>query len=147
MDCKYIFKIIIVGNSTVGKSSLLNRYIDNNFNDTYSTTIGVEFGVKYVTLNDNTPIKLQIWDTAGQESFRSITRLFYRASAGVILMYSIDNKNSFENLKTWLYDINLELNNRKFFLHFLCAYSLHILHLRVLNIFKHIKQLLSIFIF
>jgi len=113
MDCKYIFKIIIVGNSTVGKSSLLNRYIDNNFNDTYSTTIGVEFGVKYVTLNDNTPIKLQIWDTAGQESFRSITRSFYRASAGVILMYSIDNKNSFENLKTWLYDINLELNNRK----------------------------------
>ena len=112
MDCKYVFKIIIVGNSTVGKSSLLNKFIDNNFNDTYSTTIGVEFGVKYVTLNDSVPIKLQIWDTAGQESFRSITRSFYRASAGVILMYSIENKISFENVKTWLNDINTELNNR-----------------------------------
>ena len=112
MDCKYVFKIIIVGNSTVGKSSLLNKFIDNNFNDTYSTTIGVEFGVKHVTLNDSVPIKLQIWDTAGQESFRSITRSFYRASAGVILMYSIENKISFENVKTWLNDINTELNNR-----------------------------------
>tara|TARA_B110000037_G_scaffold168734_1_gene191126 strand:+ start:467 stop:1084 length:618 start_codon:yes stop_codon:yes gene_type:complete len=110
MNCKYVFKIIIVGNNTVGKSSLLNKFIDNNFNDTYSTTIGVEFGVKYVTLNDSNNIKLQIWDTAGQESFRSITRSFYRASAGVILMYSIDNKNSFDNIKSWLNDINNELN-------------------------------------
>ena len=112
MDCKYVFKIIIVGNSTVGKSSLLNKFIDNNFNDTYSTTIGVEFGVKHITVNDSVPIKLQIWDTAGQESFRSITRSFYRASAGVILMYSIENKTSFENVQIWLNDVNMELNNR-----------------------------------
>ena len=112
MECEYVFKIIIVGNSTVGKSSLLNRFIDNHFNTTYSTTIGVEFGVKYINLENLNCIKLQIWDTAGQESFRSITRSFYRASAGVILMYSIDNKFSFENIKIWLNDINRELNNR-----------------------------------
>ena len=108
---QYTFKIIILGDCNIGKSCLLNKYINNQIENKYSTTIGVDFGVKHININDSN-IKLQIWDTAGQESFRSITRSFYRLSAGIILMYSINNRKSFENLSSWLNDINKELNYR-----------------------------------
>ena len=116
MDCKYVFKIIIVGNSTVGKSSLLNKFIDNNFNDTYSTTIGVEFGVKHITVNDSVPIKLQIWDTAGQERFRSIIQSYFRNASGCIVAYDVTNANSFQNCSYWITKVINENPNIKILL-------------------------------
>lgn len=83
------FKMIIIGPAGVGKSSLLNRFTRGEFKDGYNPTLGVEFYSQIVHLEDETPIKLQIWDTAGQESFRSIIKTFYRSSAAVFLVYNI----------------------------------------------------------
>lgn len=106
---QYLFKFIIVGDSNVGKSCLLLRYINNYFNDKKDSTVGVEFGYKLIEINDKNnniiPIKLHIWDTAGQESFKSITRSYYRASAGVILVYDITVRESFINIISWLNEI------------------------------------------
>lgn len=104
MDYNYYLKFIIVGDANVGKSCLLLRFIDNKYRDNHDITIGVEFGMKIIKLDDKR-IKLQIWDTAGQEAFRSIIRCYYRNSAGVILVYDITNKQSFNNVKFWLNEI------------------------------------------
>lgn len=97
----YVFKYIIVGDSAVGKSCLLLQFTDKRFKSTHDLTIGVEFGSRTVQINDKS-IKLQIWDTAGQESFRSITRSYYRGSIGALLVYDITKRQSFENLQKWL---------------------------------------------
>ena len=97
----YVFKYIIVGDSSVGKSCLLLQFTDKRFKSTHDLTIGVEFGSRTVQINDKA-IKLQIWDTAGQESFRSITRSYYRGSIGALLVYDITKRSSFENLQKWL---------------------------------------------
>ena len=97
----YVFKYIIVGDSAVGKSWLLLQFTDKRFKSTHDLTIGVEFGSRTVQINDKY-IKLQIWDTAGQESFRSITRSYYRGSIGALLVYDITKRQSFENLQKWL---------------------------------------------
>mmetsp|Transcript_71759 Transcript_71759/g.83423 ORF Transcript_71759/g.83423 Transcript_71759/m.83423 type:complete len:213 (+) Transcript_71759:38-676(+) len=97
----YLFKYIIIGDSGVGKSCLLLQFTDKRFKSDHDTTIGVEFGSKNVTLKGKT-IKMQIWDTAGQESFRSITRSYYRGSIGALLVYDISRRETFENLAKWL---------------------------------------------
>ena len=97
----YVFKYIIVGDSAVGKSCLLLQFTDKRFKSTHDLTIGVEFGSRTVQINDKS-IKLQIWDTAGQESFRSITRSYYRGSIGALLVYDITKRSSFENLQKWI---------------------------------------------
>lgn len=99
----YLLKYIIIGDSGVGKSNLLLRYTDNKFNEAHVLTLGVEFAAKNVTIN-NSIFRLQIWDTAGQEQFRSITRSFYKNSACVILVYDITSKDSFLNIQTWRKD-------------------------------------------
>lgn len=104
MNYDYIFKYIIVGDSGVGKSCMLLRFVDGRYATDHDITIGVEFGTKIVSLKDKN-IKIQIWDTAGQEYFKSITRAYYRDSAGVILVYDITNRQSFDNAKEWLDDI------------------------------------------
>eukprot|EP01090_Pellita_catalonica_P002704 TRINITY_DN12278_c0_g1_i1.p1 TRINITY_DN12278_c0_g1~~TRINITY_DN12278_c0_g1_i1.p1 ORF type:complete len:230 (+),score=20.64 TRINITY_DN12278_c0_g1_i1:29-691(+) len=101
----YLFKIVIVGDSGCGKSSLLLRFTDDNYSNMYISTIGVDF--KFRTLKmDGKTVKLQIWDTAGQERFRNITSSFYRGAHGVILVYDITNPESFANIETWLSDID-----------------------------------------
>ncbi|KAL4451030.1 hypothetical protein ABPG74_021352 [Tetrahymena malaccensis] len=95
------FKFIIVGDSGVGKSCMLIRYSKNDFVTDYNATIGVEFQSKIVKINDAS-VKLQIWDTAGQESFRSIVKSFYKKTVGVLLVYNIANKESFQSIKHWL---------------------------------------------
>ena len=87
------FKMIIIGPPGVGKSCLLNRLTRGEFKEGYNATLGVEFFSQVVHVDDDTPIKLQIWDTAGQESFRSIIKTFYRSSAAVFLTYSIAKYN------------------------------------------------------
>lgn len=110
MSYDYAFKCIIVGNSGVGKSSLLLQFTDKKFSHSHEMTIGVDFGAKTIDI-DNKTIKLQIWDTAGQESFRSITRSFYRDSGLVLLVYDVSDRKSFEALKKWLEDIKDMANN------------------------------------
>ncbi len=102
---QYIFKYIIVGESSVGKSCLLLRFIDNRFKDAHDLTIGVDFGSKTLSLVDGTNVKVQIWDTAGQESFRSITRSYYRGSICALLVYDITRRTTFDNLVKWLEDM------------------------------------------
>ncbi|EOA18308.1 hypothetical protein CARUB_v10006821mg, partial [Capsella rubella] len=101
MSYAYIFKYIIIGDTGVGKSCLLLKYTDKEFQAVHDLTIGVEFGAKMITI-DNKPIKLQIWDTAGQETFRSVTRMYYRGRAGALLVYDITRRETFNHLASWL---------------------------------------------
>ena len=96
-------KILIIGDSRVGKTSLLLKYVDNIFPEEHIGTIGVEYKDKYVT-RGNFNIKLSIWDTAGQERFRSITKNIYRNANGVLFVYDVTVKKSFENIKNWIKD-------------------------------------------
>eukprot|EP00616_Rhizochromulina_sp_CCMP1243_P010003 CAMPEP_0118998332 /NCGR_PEP_ID=MMETSP1173-20130426/63020_1 /TAXON_ID=1034831 /ORGANISM="Rhizochromulina marina cf, Strain CCMP1243" /LENGTH=211 /DNA_ID=CAMNT_0006949823 /DNA_START=35 /DNA_END=670 /DNA_ORIENTATION=+ len=97
----YLFKYIIIGDTGVGKSCLLLQFTDKRFQPVHDLTIGVEFGARMVNI-DNRQIKLQIWDTAGQESFRSITRSYYRGAAGALLVYDISRRDTFNHLTRWL---------------------------------------------
>mmetsp|Transcript_19548 Transcript_19548/g.21852 ORF Transcript_19548/g.21852 Transcript_19548/m.21852 type:complete len:203 (+) Transcript_19548:76-684(+) len=100
---KYLFKYIIVGDTAVGKSCLLLQFTDKRFQPVHDLTIGVEFGSRTITIDEN-QIKLQIWDTAGQEKFRSITRSYYRGAAGALLVYDITRRETFDHLQSWLED-------------------------------------------
>ena len=105
IDFDYIFKYIIIGNSGVGKSCIVNRFLTNEYSDELESTIGVEFGATVVELTEgdrNAVVKLQIWDTAGQETFQSITRSYYRSAAGALLVYDITNKETLESCENWL---------------------------------------------
>eukprot|EP01103_Thecamoeba_quadrilineata_P012554 TRINITY_DN3267_c0_g1_i1.p1 TRINITY_DN3267_c0_g1~~TRINITY_DN3267_c0_g1_i1.p1 ORF type:complete len:207 (-),score=33.30 TRINITY_DN3267_c0_g1_i1:163-783(-) len=99
----HLFKYIVVGDPAVGKSCLLVQFTDRKFQPTYDVTIGVEFGSRTVTV-DNQTLKLQIWDTAGQEKFRAITRSYYRGAAGCLLVYDITRRETYEHLPEWLDD-------------------------------------------
>merc|ERR1712072_165860 len=101
MSYDYLFKYIIIGDTGVGKSCLLLQFTDRRFQPIHDLTIGVEFGARMITI-DKKQIKLQIWDTAGQESFRSITRSYYRGAAGALLVYDITRRETFTHLTSWL---------------------------------------------
>ncbi|KAJ2784105.1 Ras- protein Rab-2A [Coemansia javaensis] len=105
----YLFKYIIIGDTGVGKSCLLLQFTDHRFLHSHDLTIGVEFGARIVPV-DNKNIKLQIWDTAGQESFRSITRSYYRGAVGALLVYDITRRDTFEHVATWLEDVRKHSN-------------------------------------
>ena len=98
-----MFKVLLLGDSGVGKSSILLRYTKNQFTADMRSTIGVEFGIKYLTL-DNLQLKVQIWDTAGMERYRSITSAYYKGAKGVIVVYDICRKVSFDNIDKWIDD-------------------------------------------
>ena len=98
-----MFKILLLGDSGVGKSSLLLRYTKHEFNVDMRSTIGVEFALKYLKI-DNFQLKVQIWDTAGMERYRSITSAYYKGAKGVIIVYDICREKSFENVDKWIED-------------------------------------------
>jgi Ras-related protein Rab-2A len=100
-----IFKFILIGDAGVGKTSILQRYTANRFDKDYHVTVGAEFGSKFINIDDSTRVKLQIWDTAGQESFVNIVRSFYNGSHGVFLVYDVNRRETFENLKKWKDDV------------------------------------------
>eukprot|EP01119_Soliformovum_irregulare_P003363 TRINITY_DN137_c0_g1_i1.p1 TRINITY_DN137_c0_g1~~TRINITY_DN137_c0_g1_i1.p1 ORF type:complete len:203 (+),score=45.66 TRINITY_DN137_c0_g1_i1:82-690(+) len=100
----YSFSILIVGEAGAGKSCILLKYVDGTFTDTFISTIGVDFKVKYLDLDDRR-IKLQIWDTAGQERYRAIVSSFYRGAAGILVVFDLTDINSFLRVQNWLADI------------------------------------------
>jgi len=104
-DCDYLFKLILIGDSGVGKSCLLQRFCgETQVAETHVSTIGVDFRFRFVNI-DKKIVKLQIWDTAGQEKFRTITNAYYRGADGVILTYDVTNAESFEHIEEWLSDV------------------------------------------
>lgn len=100
----YLLKILIIGDSGVGKSSMLLRFADDTFMESYVSTIGIDFKIKTMKISDKI-FKFQIWDTAGQDRFRTITTSYYRGAHGIIMAYDITNKTSFINLEKWLQEI------------------------------------------
>ncbi|KAJ5078620.1 sec24-related protein [Anaeramoeba ignava] len=107
MSYDFLLKFIVIGDPGVGKSCILLRYTDKYFRDSHEPTIGVEIGNRMIKIGNHN-IKVQIWDTAGQESFRSITRSYYRGAAGALLVYDITRKETFDNLKEWISNARAE---------------------------------------
>ena len=105
------FKIILLGEAGVGKSSIIRKFITNEFKSIYQATIGVEFKTKDIYIGNSYSVKLNIWDTCGQEKFRAITRQYYNNTNGVFLVYDLSDKNSFEKLNVWLNDIKDNMSN------------------------------------
>ncbi|KAG0454929.1 hypothetical protein HPP92_023851 [Vanilla planifolia] len=101
----YLFKLLLIGDSGVGKSCLLLRFADDSYLESYISTIGVDFKIRTVE-QDGKTIKLQIWDTAGQERFRTITSSYYRGAHGIIVVYDVTEQESFNNVKQWLSEID-----------------------------------------
>ncbi|GLU00367.1 hypothetical protein SLE2022_177440 [Rubroshorea leprosula] len=101
----YLFKLLLIGDSGVGKSCLLLRFADDSYIESYISTIGVDFKIRTVE-QDGKTIKLQIWDTAGQERFRTITSSYYRGAHGIIIVYDVTDQESFNNVKQWLNEID-----------------------------------------
>ena len=99
-----IFKMILIGDSGVGKTNILSRYINNTFSEATKSTVGVELGTKVEEYN-NTKIKVQIWDTAGQERYKSITKSYYKGAKGAFIVYDITKKDSFQNVDKWIQDL------------------------------------------
>ncbi|KAK4122594.1 ras-domain-containing protein [Parathielavia appendiculata] len=100
----FLFKVVLIGDSGVGKSNLLSRFTRNEFNLDSKSTIGVEFATRSIQI-DNKTIKAQIWDTAGQERYRAITSAYYRGAVGALLVYDISKSLSFENVTRWLKEL------------------------------------------
>jgi len=101
----YLFKLLLIGDSGVGKSCLLLQFADNTYTESYISTIGVDFKIKTIEL-DGKKIKLQIWDTAGQERFRTITAAYYRGAHGIIVVYDVTDQESFNNVRQWMTEID-----------------------------------------
>jgi len=104
-DYDYLFKLVLIGDSGVGKSCLLLRFADDAFTESYISTIGVDFRFRTVKIDQKT-VKLQIWDTAGQERFRTITSAYYRGAGGIIMVYDVTSGDSFEHVNDWLKEVN-----------------------------------------
>eukprot|EP00523_Entomoneis_sp_CCMP467_P007422 CAMPEP_0168735814 /NCGR_PEP_ID=MMETSP0724-20121128/9535_1 /TAXON_ID=265536 /ORGANISM="Amphiprora sp., Strain CCMP467" /LENGTH=215 /DNA_ID=CAMNT_0008782985 /DNA_START=29 /DNA_END=676 /DNA_ORIENTATION=- len=102
----YLFKVLIIGDASVGKSSMLLRFTDDSFDEHIQSTIGVDFKVKHLQVEDK-KVKLTIWDTAGQERFRTLTSSYYRGAHGVVLVYDVTRTDSFENLEQWLKEVEM----------------------------------------
>lgn len=108
-------KFVLIGESGVGKSSLLRRFVDDTFSASFIATIGIDFKVKTVTLSQNDQkfkVKVQVWDTAGQERFRTITNAYYRGAEAVVLVYDVTDKHSFNKLSYWMDEVTEHTTNR-----------------------------------
>ena len=110
MNIDYVFKLIIVGDSLSGKSSLMNRACNNTFTNYYEATIGVDFLTKINRMHDGKHIKTHIWDTAGQKCFSNILKSYYKGTAGIIYVFDKSNKISFQNIKYWMNEVYSTIN-------------------------------------
>ena len=105
---EYVYKVLLLGDTTVGKTCFLMKYTDKTFQDIHMATIGLDYRLKSMKLKSGKNIKLQIWDTAGQDRFRAITKNYYKGSHGIILIYDVTNVQTFENVKQWVSQIREE---------------------------------------
>ncbi|EYU43360.1 hypothetical protein ABFS83_08G136900 [Erythranthe nasuta] len=103
-DYDYLFKVVLIGDSGVGKSNLLSRFTKNEFSQQSKSTIGVEFATRSIQVDDKV-VKAQIWDTAGQERYRAITSAYYRGAVGALLVYDVTRNVTFENVERWLKEL------------------------------------------
>ena len=108
---EFMYKILLLGDSSVGKTCICTRYSDNTFQEDHLATIGLDFKVKSVNL-DGKIVKVQIWDTAGQDRFKSITKNYYKGAHGIILIYDITNRRTFDNVKNWVDIIKEEVSEK-----------------------------------
>ena len=111
-DFFLVFKVLLLGDSTVGKTCLLLKYTDKIFKEEHMMTIGLDYRLKRMKLKNGKEVKLQIWDTAGQDRFRSITKNFYKGTHGIILIYDVTNEKTFENAKSWVEQIHEEISDK-----------------------------------
>ena len=105
MTDECVYKVLLLGDSTVGKTCFLLRYCDKTFEDAHLTTVGLDYRLKSMVLKNGKNVKLQIWDTAGQDRFRAITKNYYKGANGIILIYDVTNLQSYENVKNWIAQI------------------------------------------
>ena len=101
-DQKHIFKVLLLGDSTVGKTCFLMRFTENTFQEIHMSTIGLDYRFKKMTLENQEVATVQIWDTAGQDRFRAITKNYYKGAHGILLIYDVTNQKSFDNVKNWV---------------------------------------------
>ena len=106
-----MFKVVLIGDMKVGKTNIVSRYIKNEFNKDSMSTIGVEFGSKELVIEGHN-VKVQIWDTAGQEKYKSITNAYYKGAKGAFVVYDITNKNSFDNADNWLNNLRASADKK-----------------------------------
>jgi len=106
-----LFKILIVGDINTGKTAILDQFSNGHFDHTYISTIGIDFNVKIVALDKDTKVKLQVWDTCGQERFRALTRSYYRNAQAIIIVYDITSRESFEKSKVWIKEVENYVDN------------------------------------
>ena len=109
---EFIYKILLLGDSSVGKTCFLMRYTDNTFQDIHMSTIGLDYKLKNVQLENGKMVKIQVWDTAGQDRFRSITKNYYKGAHGIVLIYDVTENKSFENVKNWMNQIKEEISDK-----------------------------------
>ena len=107
-----LYKILLLGDSSVGKTCFLMRYADNTFQEIHMSTIGLDYKLKNVQIDDGKIVKIQIWDTAGQDRFRSITKNYYKGAHGIILIYDVTSRKTFENVKNWVTQIKEEVSDK-----------------------------------
>lgn len=107
-----LYKILLLGDSSVGKTCFLMRYADNTFQEIHMSTIGLDYKLKNVQLDDGKIVKIQIWDTAGQDRFRSITKNYYKGAHGIILIYDVTSRKTFENIQNWVTQIKEEVSEK-----------------------------------
>ena len=105
-------KVLLLGDTSVGKTCLLKRYTEDTFQDAYLSTIGFDYKFKIVTLKSGKEVKVQIWDTAGQERFRTIAKSYYRGAHGIILVFDVTNQKTFDNIRMWVNQIKEEASSK-----------------------------------
>ena len=109
---EHSFKILLLGDTSVGKTCFLKRYTEDTFQDAYLSTIGFDYKFKMVTLKNGKQVKVQLWDTAGQERFRTIAKSYYKGAHGIILIYDVSNPKTYDNIKKWLAQIKEEASSK-----------------------------------
>jgi small GTP-binding protein len=113
MSEKYIVRVLTLGYTDVGKTSILLRFTKNQFHDKYVSTIGIDFKSKPLKINDNTTVKVLVWDTAGEEKYKGIVKSFYNKANGILLTFDLTNKESFDRIDFWVQELknNVGLND------------------------------------
>ena len=109
---EFMYKILLLGDSSVGKTCILTRYSENTFQEDHLATIGLDFKQKIVNLDNGKTVKVQIWDTAGQDRFKSITKNYYKGAHGIILIYDVTTRRTFDNVRSWIDTIKEEVSDK-----------------------------------